>query len=60
MTVRITHKQMIVIFILIAIFISLLSFMLGPAGSMYVTVGLVVIFIIFKLRQYVKGEKEND
>ncbi len=51
---------MIVIFILIAIFISLLSFMLGPAGSMYVTVGLVVIFIIFKLRQYVKGEKEND
>ncbi|MFW6304803.1 MAG: hypothetical protein ACOC1V_03395 [Candidatus Saliniplasma sp.] len=59
MTLKITHKQMIALYILIALFIGLLSFMLGPGGSIYVTLGLIIIFIIYKVHQYTKEEDQN-
>ncbi|MFW6038543.1 MAG: hypothetical protein ACOC89_03285 [Candidatus Saliniplasma sp.] len=59
MTLKITHKQMIALYILIALFIGLLSFMLGPGGSIYVTLGLIIIFIIYKVHQYTKEEDQE-
>ncbi|MFW5903928.1 MAG: hypothetical protein ACOCTK_00515 [Candidatus Saliniplasma sp.] len=59
MTLKITHKQMIALYILIALFIGLLSFMLGPGGSIYVTLGLIIIFIIYKVHQYTKEEDQD-
>ncbi|MGM0405718.1 MAG: hypothetical protein ACQEQM_06210 [Thermoplasmatota archaeon] len=54
-----THKQMIALYILIALFIGILSFMLGPGGSIYVTLGLIVIFIIYKVHQYSRKEDQD-
>jgi len=60
MTIRMTHKQMIALYLLIALFIGILSFMLGPGGSIYVTLGLIVIFIIYKIHQYARKEEDQD
>jgi len=49
---------MIVLYILIALSIGLLSFMLGPGGSIYVTLGLIVVFIIYKIHNYTVKDNE--
>lgn len=63
MGLRVTFKEWVILVILASIFIALTSILISlyfdVAGSIIITIALVIIFVIFKLYQYLKKKDEE-
>jgi len=64
MVIKINFREWIMLYIMVGIFVAitaiLINFYLEISGSVLVTLSLIVIFLIFKLYQYIKKDDEND
>ncbi len=64
MAIKITFKEWILLFILVGVFIALtgylITFYLNVSGPMVTMIALIIIFVIFKLYQYGKGDGDKE
>jgi len=64
MGMKVTFKEWIMLFIMTGIFVAitayLITFFFEVSGSIVVTIVMIIIFVIFKLYQYNKGDGEKE
>ncbi len=64
MAIKFSFKEWIMLYLMAGIFVAitayLITFFFDISGSVVVTLTLVVIFLIFKLYQYNKGEGDEE
>jgi len=64
MAIKFNFKEWIMLYILVGVFVAitayLITFFFDISGSVVVTLSLVVIFLIFKLYQYNKGDGDEE
>ncbi len=59
MTLKVTFKEWIILFLVVGIFVAitgfLITFYFNVSGPMVTMISLIIIFVAFKLYQYNKG-----
>ncbi len=61
---KVTFKEWIMLFMMVGIFVAitayLITFFFDVSGPVITTLALVVIFLVFKLYQYNKGDGDKE
>lgn len=64
MAMKVTFKGWIMLFLMVGVFVAitayLITFFFDVSGPIITTIALVIIFVIFKLYQYNKGDGDAE